>query len=457
MQCRLVCFCLFIALLLAGCSPAQPAGQLQVIAHPDGPLYVGDQVSFEILGPAAPGEQGGSIQVTFQGQELGQASFAPFGMGSRNQATLWWAWDTRNLKPGRYAVTFSRLPDKFSWTESFALRPASQVPPPQLGAHWASLNTICCIIHYITGTAAARDIDVLGREADQASASVAGQMGITLDKPIDVTLMSRVLGQGGFTTKSVYLSYLDGNYTGDEMPILFHHEFVHYYDAVEGGNYRPPFFEEGLAVYFSGGHFKPEPLVARAAALLTLGGYIPLTSVANNFYNQQHDISYLEAATLVKYMLDTYGWADFNQFYRDISAPDKGQSDSAVIDAALQVHFKRSFAGLESAYLVYLRRQPFTAEERIDLKMTVNYYDTVRRYQQALDPSAYYLYAWLPDGSVMRQRNIVADLLRHPDGWENWLGESLLERAQTEWFRGDYAGAERTLQWTNHMLNILAP
>src|SRR5664280_255113 len=456
MQCRLVCFCLFIALLLEGCSPAQPAGQLQVIAHPDGPLFVGDQVSFEILGPIAPGEQGGSIQVTFQGQELGQASFAPFGMGSRNQATLWWAWDTRNLKPGRYAVTFSRLPDKFSWTESFALRPASQVPPPQPGAHWTALNTTCCIIHYITGTAAARDIDVLGREADQASASVAGQMGITLDKPIDVTLMSRVLGQGGFTTNSVYLSYLDGNYTGDEMPILFHHEFVHYYDAVEGGNYRPPFFEEGLAVYFSGGHFKPEPLVARAAALLTLGGYIPLTSVANNFYNQQHDISYLEAATLVKYMLDTYGWADFNQFYRDISAPDKGQSDSAVIDAALQVHFKRSFAGLESAYLVYLRRQPFTAEERIDLKMTVNYYDTVRRYQQALDPSAYYLYAWLPDGSVMRQRNIVAGLLRHPAGWQNRLCEALLERTHAEWFSGDYDGAERTLQWTNWLLNILA-
>ena len=448
--------CLIFTLLLAGCTPARPAGQLQVIAHPDGPLYVGDQVSFEVLAPPAPGEQGGSIQVTFQGQELGQASFAPFGMGSRNQATLWWAWDTRNLKPGRYAVTFSRLPDKFSWTESFALRPASQVPPPQLGAHWASLNTICCIIHYITGTAAARDIDVLGREADQASASVAGQMGITLDKPIDVTLMSRVLGQGGFTTKSVYLSYLDGNYTGDEMPILFHHEFVHYYDAVEGGKYRPPFFEEGLAVYLSGGHFKPEPLVARAAALLTLGGYIPLTSVANNFYNQQHDISYLEAATLVKYMLDTYGWADFNRFYRDISAPEKGQSDSAVIDAALETHFKRSFADLENAYLAYLRRQPFTEEERTDLQMTVNYYDTVRRYQEALDPSAYYLYAWLPDGSVMRQRNIVADLLRHPDGWQNWLSEALLERVHAEWFSGDYAGAERTLQWTNWLLNLFA-
>ena len=179
--------------------------------------------------------------------------------------------------------------------------------------------------------------------------------------------------------------------------------------------------------------------------------------MANNFYNQDHDISYLEAATLVKYMLDTYGWQAFNAFYRDISAPGKGQSDSAVIDAALEAHFKRSFADLETAYLANLRRQPYTVEQRTDLQVTVKFFDTVRRYQLALDPSAYFLYAWLPDGSVMRQRNIVADFLRHPAGWQNRLSEALLERAHAEWFSGDYDGAECTLQWTNWLLNILAP
>ena len=453
----LVSFCLIIACLLVGCSPAQPAGRLQVIAHPDGPLYVGDQVSFEVLAPAAPGDQSGSVQVAFQGQELGQASFAPFGMSKRNQVTLWWVWDTRGLKPGRYVVTFTRLPDKLTWTVNFSLRPQSQVPPPQPGAHWAYRTTTCCIIHYITGTAAERDILVLGQEADQESAVVARQFGLTLDKPIDVTIMSRVVGQGGFTAGSVYLSYLDDNYTGDDMPILFHHEFVHYYDSAAGGKYRPSFFEEGLAVYLSGGHFKPEPLVARAAALLTLGWYIPLTDVANDFYNQQHDISYLEAATLVKYMVDTFGWKTFDAFYRDISAPGNGQSDSAVIDAALSAHFKFSFADLETAYLANLRKLPFTEDQRADLQVTVEFYDSVRRYQAALDHSAYFLNAWLPDGSVMRQRNIVADLLRNPGGWENRLIESLLERAHAEWFSGDYVGAKRTLQWTGWILDIIAP
>ena len=450
----LFCFCLVLAGLLAGCSPAQPAGQLTVIAHPDGPLYVGDQVSFEVLAPAGAENQADSLQVSFQGNQLGQAGFAPFGMGQRIQATLWWVWDTRGLKPGRYSLTFTRLPANTSWNETFILHPENQVPPPQPGAHWASTTTTCCIFHYITGTAAERDIALLGRQADVESAAVARQIGVRLDKPIDVTLMSRVVGQGGFTASGVYLSYLDGNYTGDDMPILFHHEFVHYYDSLAGGNYRPSFFEEGLAVYLSGGHFKPEPLLARAAALLSMHRYIPLATLANGFYNQQHDIGYLEAATLVKYMVDTYGWQAFNQFYRAIPGPGNGQSDYDVIDSALREHFQLSFADLENAYLAYLHRQTFMADQRADLQVTVDFFDTVRRYQADLDPSAYFLYAWLPDGADMRQRNIVADLLRHPEGWQNRLAESLLERAHAEWFSADYAGAERTLQWTNWFLNI---
>ncbi len=127
-----------------------------------------------------------------------------------------------------------------------------------------------------------------------------------------------------------------------------------------------------------------------------------------------------------------------------------------MIDVALQAHFKRSFTDLEPAYLAYLRKQPFTEGQRNDLQVSVKFFDTVRRYQEAFDPSAYFLYAWLPDGSVMRQRNIVADLLRHPAGWQNRLSEALFQRAHAEWFSGDYSGAERTLQWMNWLLNFLA-
>ena len=449
-------FLLFTLLLSSSCAPVRPAEQITVISHPDGPLYVGDQVSFEILAPTATGDKNDSIEVTFDGQELGSAGFAPYGIGGRSQATLWWVWDTRGLKPGSYSLTFTHLPDNTTWTDTFSLRPADQVLLPESEAHWVSTTTVCCNLYYITGTAAERDIATLGQEADEQSAAVSAQMGSSLSNRIDIVFMSRVVGQGGFTTSSVYVSYLDDNYIGSEMPILFHHEFVHYYDNAQGGSYLPAMLEEGLAVYLTGGHFKPEPLGPRAAALLNLGWYIPLTTLANDFYNQQHDISYLEAGTLVQYLVETYGWGAFNEFYRNIPAPEN-QTVSAVMDKALQDHLGISFSDLETAYLASLRSQPFTEDERTDLQLTVTFFDTVRRYQEALDPSAYFLTAWLPDGSVMRQRGIVADFLRRPEGWENRLLESLLIRSQRELFSGDYKSAERTLRWTNWLLNVGIP
>ncbi len=448
---------LLVFFLLAACTPARAPQPVTVLAHPDGPLYVGDQVSFEVLAPAAAmGEAPGSVQVSFQGRELGNAGFAPYGIGGRSQATLWWVWDTRGLEPGSYNLDFTRLPENSTWTETYTLQPADRVPAPEPEAHWVTTTTVCCTLYTITGTAAERDIATLSQEADEQSAAVSAQMGNTLDSKIDIYFMSRVVGQGGFTTTSIYVSYLDTNYIGNDMPILFHHEFVHYYDSALGGGYRPAMLEEGLAVYLTGGHFKPEPLAPRAAALLDLGGYIPLTTLADDFYNQQHDIGYLEAGALVQYLLETYGWTAYNQFYRNISAPN-GQKDSDVLDTALRLNLGLSFADLETAYRSYLRSQAVTPSQQTDLQLTVDFFNAARRYQQLLDPSAYFLTAWLPDGAVMRQRGIVADFLRHPDGWENRMFESMLIASQKELFSADYAAAGRTLKMTNWLLDQVAP
>jgi hypothetical protein len=451
----LLSLCLLLSCLLAACSASRSAGAFQVIAHPDGPLYVGDQVSFEVLAPAGIMAQGASVSVVFQGHSLGNSDFASFGLGNRNQATLVWVWDTHDLKPGRYTLTFTRFPERTTWTDTLSLHPQDQLPPPGPQAHWASLTTACCTIYYITGTAAGRDIASLSREADQQSADVSSKLGLKLSKPMNLILMSRVVGQGGFTRGDIYISYLDGNIMSNNAPILFHHEFVHYYDGELQGKYRPTFFEEGLAVYLTGGHYKLEPLPARAAALLNLGWYIPLKTLADDFYNQQHEISYLEAATFVEYLVDTYGWEAFNQFYRNIPSPD-GRTDSDVIDVALRENFKLSLADLETAYLASLRAQPFSAAQRSDLKLTVEYFNTVRRYQAALDPSAYFLTAWLPDATEMRQHGIVADLLRHPVAWDNRLVESRLVRAQDELLSGNYATADRTITWINLIIDALA-
>ena len=53
-----------------------------------------------------------------------------------------------------------------------------------------------------------------------------------------------------------------------DLAVIFHHELVHYLDVRSGGDLKPSMLVEGLAVYLSGGHYKPEPLMPRLAALL---------------------------------------------------------------------------------------------------------------------------------------------------------------------------------------------
>ena len=83
-----------------------------------------------------------------------------------------------------------------------------------------------------------------------------------------VVLIPRLLGHGGFTGREIVLSYLDRNYVGGNLAVIFHHELVHYLDVRSGGDLKPSMLVEGLAVYLSGGHYKPEPLMPRLAALL---------------------------------------------------------------------------------------------------------------------------------------------------------------------------------------------
>ena len=447
--------CLLITSLLAACvAPITPAKKFSVIMHPDGPLYAGDQVSFEVLPPSDFESKGHEVEVSVDDRELGRAGFGPYGVAGRTEATLWWAWDTRDLQPGPETLTFTLLPDGPNWQETVTLHPQSRVPLPEPGAHWAVLTSDCCALNYITGTDTERDIASLAQVADEQAAYLAARMDESLSEKIPVVFMARVLGNGGFTGNAIYVSYFDSDYLGNATAQVLHHEFVHWFDALAGGDLRPTIFQEGLAVYLSGGHFKPEPLIPRAAALLELGWYIPLSALADDFYPQQHEIGYLEAATLVGYMVESYGWEAFDAFYRDIHATPDGR-DSQAIDAALQEHFGITFTELEGNYLDFLRGQTVSADVRDDLRLSVQFYDTVRRYQQALDPSAYFMTAWLPDYMTMSQRGIVADFLRHPSGVDNRLIEAMLVNANRSLRAGEYEQAERALKGVNVLLAVL--
>jgi len=442
---------LVLVILLGGCAGDPSQLPYLVIPHPDGHLFVGDLVSFEILAPEEQLNQ--SVTVSFEDQELGATTFSPYGIGGRVQGTFWWVWDTAGLEPGKYNLTFS-VADGMSWNQQFRLYPASRLPGLDSEAAWDSTLNNCCTLHYITGTDAARDLSDLAVVADKESAAVAAQFGTAPPERIDLVFIPRVIGHGGFAWNGVYISYLDENYVASELDMVLHHEFVHYYDSWVGGEYLPSMLREGLAVYYSGGHFKPEPIAERAAALLELGWYIPLPTLADDFYNQQHDIGYLEAAALVQYFHETYGPGSFAEFYRTITYQE-GMSDSQLLDAELQQSFSLSLVGLETSFISYLSAQTVTDEIQRDLELTVADYDLVRRYQSLLDPSAYFLTAWLPDGLVMRERGIVADFTRRPVTWQNLLVEGWIRSANMKLFAGEYESTEQDIYWINRLLDIL--
>lgn len=246
--------------------------RFEVRVHPDGGLFVGDQLSFEIIAPSGlPINDEESLEMTTEsGEILGATGFAPFGIGGRQQATLRWTWDTIGLRPGQHEATFALPSQNLRWTETITLRPRSQLPPPQREADWAVAKSECCTFHYITDTATERDKSTWLFSAQEQAEHVATVMDTSFAQPVEITLMPRVLGHGGFANEEIYVSYLDRNYAGSEFGFVLHHELIHILDAQLGGELRPTILAEGLAVYLTGGHFKPEPLIPRAAALLEL-------------------------------------------------------------------------------------------------------------------------------------------------------------------------------------------
>lgn len=425
-----------------------PAPDFSVRVHPDGGLFVGDQVSFEVITPPGLNPSGQQVQVSLATRPddvLATAEFGKFGIGGRSQATLLWAWDTKGLSPGSYRLEFSLIPDGSSWQETVELLPAGQVPAPQPAARWAQASNQCCIIHYITGSQAERDLPALLQMADGQAEHVSQRMGVSFAEPVPVVFLARLLGHGGFTNQEISISYLDRNYAGGNQAIVLHHEMVHWLDSQLGGELRPTLFVEGLAVYLSGGHFKTEELPPRAAALVELGWYLPLIPLADRFYPAQHETGYIQAGALVQYMVERWGWEAFQRFYRDIHPDPGGGEQSVSINLALLAHFDLDFEQLEAGFLEYLSTLEVTPDTLEDVRTTVMFYDTLRDYQLLLDPSAYYLTAWLPDGVQLRERGIVADFLRRPSSPLNISLETLLVAANQRLLAGDILAARRLL------------
>lgn len=409
------------------------SNEFEVQYHPDDALYVGDLVSLEIIAPQdvmLP-----DTQITIQSGSpdeiiLGTTNFSQWGIEGREQATLIWTWDTSSHSAGKHELSFSIQPQNITWKQTITLLPSEEQAQYYTQAIWSYVQTSCCEIHYITQTAAERDIQNLSAMIEEQAQDAAVKMATTFSEPVGIIILPRLLGHGGFAADQVHVSYLDRNYAPNDWDRVVHHEMIHILDRRAGGDLLPTMFVEGLAVYLSGGHYKPEPLMERCTALLNdnLDWLLPLTTLADNFYASQHEIGYLQAGALIEFMVQKYGWEAFSAFYRDIHpVPDGKQSDA--IEDALGRHFTVTLSQLEQDFIVALQSISSSTYWEDDVFITVSLFDTIRRYQQILDPSAYFRTAWLLDTKQMIERGITADYLRHPSSVENLTLETMMVAA----------------------------
>jgi hypothetical protein len=407
---------------------------------PDGNLQVGDWLSLEFVSPANVNLGNSVLSVFFAGQKLTEAGLTK-GDDGIYRATLMWFWNTSGLEPGVHTLEIQISPDGPSWIEKVTL-----YPPASVSQVWKSIEIPCCMIHYISGTKVEKDLEFIVTKVEERAAEIDMFWGVDMKEKLIVNLVPRFIGQGGFTSDEVYVSYPENDYLQSDLAQIIEHELVHMIDSRRGGDIRPSLFTEGMAVYLSGGHYQKEPLFAKAAAAYHSGWYIPLSILTSDFYPAQHEISYQEAGALVKYMSLTWGWERFEAFYRDIHPVQGDENDvPAAINMALQKHFKITLTQLEDQFQHALERQPDNPDLNNTLRLTVLFYDTMRDYQKRLNPTAYFRQMWIPSARVMRSKGIVSDYLRFPVTPANRQVEIWLAEAHQSLVNGNMDEAELTL------------
>lgn len=400
------------------------------------PLTAGDTASIDVLARLPDDIPGPfTLTVTLPNATPLTTTVAPQGLDGVPRARFYWEWATAGLT-GTQWLTFTLIvppevsdPDLADNSLGLAvmLHPPETLLPPEPLTRWAVTETTGIHLHYLTHTAAERDLPQLIAEAQAAYRAIAAQLGEST-QPTHVYLLDRVIGQGGYASEDwIAVTYTDRNYAPANLPMLLRHELVHRLDASIGCQSAPALLREGLAVYLPGGHYRPEPVPQEAALLLATDRFIPLSELATGFYTHQHEIGYLEAGALIAYVVDQYGWEPVRTLCQATTQTTGGQREQ--LEAGVQALGAADLADFEQAWLTWLRAVQTTPQERTVLDLELRLMDTMRIYQVRYDPAAHFLSGILFDPQVGAGREIIADFVRRPREPEALALEMLLQQA----------------------------
>ncbi|MEM9776649.1 MAG: hypothetical protein AAF902_18870 [Chloroflexota bacterium] len=426
-------------------------GQLNL--YPAGPLYAGDRVTLQLAVsiPKDVRPEWIVVDVFINGEEFTRQTLNGRNLGRETLLLLPRAWDTTEYQ-GINTITFTadptdqiqigdENPDNNSISYEVNVLAPNALAEVSSSQEWIVRETDFARVHVASGTAAHRDIEqllLLTNESIQ-KASIALQEAPR--RIYDVYFIEKIIGQGGYAGGSLVVSYSDRNYSGGRIEEVLVHETIHLLDQQIATSGRLTFLAEGLAVWGSGGHYKPEDLNGRAAALVATGFYIPLPQIIDNFYPVQHEIGYLEAGAFVQYLVDTYGWEKFRELYSSYQNAPDGQ-DAAQLDLFLQNVYGKSLVQIEQEWLTKLGEMTLDKNIVADLNGTIRYYNIMRRYQEMHDPTAYFLEAWLPRPNLLRDTGTTAELTRRPELPINLVLEVMLTEAEILLRSGNFRQAE---------------
>ena len=435
--------------------PVGPGLELDSVRFFPWPLYPGDWASVTV-DPRVPIDVAGPLTLTWalDNDNILTVPVAPDGLDARLQARFYWAWqvpETTSAIP----LTFTLIlppdvfdPDLADNTLVVSVEPRSieafYVPEPE--ATWASVEQSGVRLHYLTGTAAERDLEAIIVEVTTAYAEVSARFGFGAEGDLlDIYLLDRVIGQGGYASWDwVAITYTDRQYSPVNLGMVLRHELTHRLDAALGCHAAPSVVREGLAVYVSGGHYWPGSLVQDAAALRASTHYIPLSQLADDFYTHQHEVSYREAGAFISYIVEYFGWEGLETFCR-ATLEGAWENATAQLSGGLLALGEADWQTFEKTWETWLDAQPVSPETRELLETELLLMDTLRAYQLAYDPSAHFLEGILFSPQDGEHWNITADFVRRPREIEPVALELLLVMAQEAIDAGVVEAAERPL------------
>lgn len=261
---------------------------------------------------------------------------------------------------------------------------ASRRPAQESTATWDFVQTECCVLRYLTDSAAARDLDAVAELLDDKAAFVEKRFERPLPE-VDITLIDVLWGNGGYSGTEVVVSYLDRDFGPRDAEVVgttLAHELTHWMTDDLEQSILPWPLEEGIAVYVTGGHFKPEDIAARTGALHALGHFVPLAEFLDDFDEMQHESRYVEAAGLVDYLVERFGWDQFIEFY---SSTVRARSNSLWFDRAAQVTFGSGIAELSTGFAEWAAGQD-PEPELDDLRLTIALQEARRAFQVSFAP-----------------------------------------------------------------------